>query len=145
MRGRLFFPRLKLDSYIKFLVDTGADATCLHPPDSTNMVVPYGDLEKPQDLEGIGGNAPYSYEPGLLLLADHRLTRGFRIEIAILNIDALDIKDEDDIPQIPSLLGRDILQNGWLRFDPPNGRVEFTVKRADLTSRAGLDDDIPFY
>ena len=51
MQGRLFFPRLQLDAYIDFLVDTGADVTTLHPPDSITMGIQFGDLSAPNTFE----------------------------------------------------------------------------------------------
>ena len=138
IQGRLFFPRLRLDAYVDFLVDTGADRTSLHPVDTLMMGVDYSRLRQPSDFSGIGGSAPYSSERGVLFFADGRLLRAYTTQIAILNLSV--VKTAKDIPTIPSVLGRDILSNGWMRYDPRNQRLEFTPKAASITFQANLSD-----
>ena len=140
IQGRLFFPQRQRDAYVDFLVDTGADVTSLHPIDGLTMNLPYEDLEPPVPFGGIGGTAPYSLELGVLYLADGRFLRAFALDIAILNINALNTEAEGDIPTISSVLGRDVLGNGWMRYDPPNDRLEFICKTSDATVRATLGD-----
>lgn len=106
--------------------------------------------KEPVPFQGIGGFAPYSLERAGLLFADGNRLRAYSLDVAILNVGSA-AADEDEqaddgeeeepsIPTIPSVLGRDILNNGWMRYDPLNSRLEFMVKRADLTVRASLSD-----
>ena len=132
VQGRLFLPRLNIDGYIDFLVDTGSDATCLHAKDGLRLDVPYDKLRGVQNVEGVGGEAQYYLEGAVLFLADGKLLRTYVTPIAISAVN-------DHFKKLPSLLGQDVLQNFWMRHDPGNARLEFTVRGAALTFKGTLD------
>ena len=59
VEGYLRLPRFDLTANITFLVDTGADVTCIHPRDSRPARVPFDLLRGSVISQGIGGQATY--------------------------------------------------------------------------------------
>ena len=76
---------------------------------------------------GIGGTASYFPEPAVLVFTDETAGQyyGYRISINVAKPD--DVSD-----RIPSLLGRDVIRRWQMDYDPPNGRLAFTVRDADF-------------
>ena len=136
VQGRLFIPRLRVEGYIDFLVDTGADFTAIHPRDGQRIDIPYSKLRKKSDVSGIGGDHEYYHEPGMLLFDDGSLLRVYILEIAIA-------KPSKEIETLPSLIGRPLLNSWRMRHDPYGGRLEVVAKNADVTLRADLEDIRP--
>ena len=130
IQGRLFIPRLRVQGDIDLLVDTGADRTVLHPRDSRRLKLPYKQLQASMNMSGIGGSNRYFVEEAYLFFADGQHIRVYNILIGVLR------SSQPDALKLPSLLGRDILDKWWMRYDPPNKRLEFTVKSADFTLRS---------
>lgn len=130
--GSLELPRLGVAMDITFLVDTGADATYLHPRDGLDMGVPFDLLEGSMTSRGIGGRATYFPEPAILLFSDHAipLRYGYRISVNIARPG--DVGD-----RLPSLLGRNVIRRWRMDYDPTAVRLEFTVRDADFTLDAG--------
>ncbi len=128
----LSLPRLGVYAEIIFLVDTGADATYLHPADGWDIGIPFDLLQGRVTSSGIGGSATYFPEPAILLFADHaaRLRYGYRINVNVARPG--DVSD-----RIPSLLGRDVIRRWQMDYDPTNSRLAFTVRDADFTMAAG--------
>ena len=52
---RLIIPRFRLSQRVAFLVDTGADGTCLHPRDARKIGVPFPQLGNRRFSRGGGG------------------------------------------------------------------------------------------
>ena len=128
VRCRLALPRLGIASEIDFLVDTGADATYLHPSEGSEIGIPFDLLQDHVTSSGIGGRAIYFPEPAVLLFADHadRQRYGYRINVNIA-------KPADVNGRLPSLLGRDVIRRWQMNYDPTNDTLEFTVRSADFT------------
>ena len=126
IQGRLFLPRISVDGYIDFLVDTGADTTCLHPRDAKRLKTPFSKLRNPVSVDGAGGSNTYFLEPGLLTVDDGRYVRAYFMRVAIA-------EPIEGIERLSSVLGQNILRYWKMRHDPPSGRLEFTVKAADIT------------
>ena len=60
--GRLIIPRLRVDQRTAFLLDTGADRTCLHPRDTNRAGIPIEELGTDANLECTVRHADYSLE-----------------------------------------------------------------------------------
>ena len=53
-----------LPGRVHFLVDTGTDATILHPEGATRLNCPFDDLENPVEVTSAGGPHTYYAEAG---------------------------------------------------------------------------------
>ena len=127
MEGHLVIPRLKMRRDVSFIVDTGADSTLLMPLDVESMGVDYSRLEAKTMSVGIGGVSENFLEPALLAFREgRRYLHVYSLELEIC-------KPSPDIMEIPSLLGRDILNRWRMIFDPSNDRLTFKVISADYT------------
>jgi hypothetical protein len=89
----------------RFLVDTGADRSILHPADYRAMGLRYADFQGfPEESSvGIGGQAAHRRVPAQLFLR-HDTGRFDRIEVEVL------VARTDTLTRrLPSLLGRDVI------------------------------------
>lgn len=129
VRGRLVAPRLRVDESVLLLLDTGADATCLHPSDAKNVGLPFGQLRNRVSYRGVGGTSPYFVEPALLSFTDKLQARLYAIQLLIAEPDG-----SNEV--LPSLLGRDVINNWQIEYDPTMSRLECTVRHADGTLSA---------
>lgn len=126
VQGRLVIPRLSVSYPVPFLVDTGADRTCLHPKDGIQAGVPFDRLRDGITVGGIGGQSTYYEEPAILLFADDTEWQSYGYNIIV------DIaKPEEVSGEIPSLLGRDIIDRWRMVYDRTDDILEFTVRSAD--------------
>ena len=128
VRCRVGFPRLGLSADISFLVDTGAGLTCLHPHDADGMGIPYGLLESPAQVLGIGGASQYFREPAYLIFSNEagEPFYGYRIDVRIAAPTATNMA-------VPSLLGWDLLGRWGIDCDRALDRLRFMVRSADFT------------
>ena len=128
VRCQLILHRLGIAGEIDFLVDTGADATYLHPSEGWEIGIPFDLLQDRVTSSGIGGRATYFPEPAVLLFPDHadRQHYGYRINVNVA-------KPADVSGRLPSLLGRDVIRRWQMNYDPTNDTLEFTVRSADFT------------
>lgn len=83
VRCRLALPGMGIADRITFLVDTGADATYLHPSDGLEIGFPFDLLQGSVTSSGIGGSATYFPEPAVLTFTDSvtRQHYGYRISV----------------------------------------------------------------
>lgn len=113
---------------VTFLVDSGASATAIHPVDIPKLEIPGTTLQKAERLRvhGIGGASTYRLIPGTLTFRDDAFATPLRYNTTIYVADPT-----DDNADIPSLLGRDIL-NHWQtwQIDVANGVIGFSVARS---------------
>ena len=127
VRCHLTLPRLRITGSIDLLVDTGADATYLHPSDGLEISIPFDLLQDRVVSSGIGGRATYFPEPVVLMFTDHvtRQYYGYRINMNIA-------KPENVSGRLPSLLGRHVIRRWQMDYDPTYSKLEFTVRDADF-------------
>ncbi len=123
---RLIIPRLDVNQRMAFLLDTGADRTCLHPSDTRRARIPVGELGGATESLGIGGALPYYREPSLLLFNDESQTRVYAVELLVA-------EPRVGIENLPSLLGRDLINRWLVEYDPTNARLACTVRSADYS------------
>ena len=126
VRARVVIPRLRVNHSAYFLVDTGADSACLHPSDAVDMGIPFQQLINPRSSRGVGGRSQYFREPAIVSFEDGDLTRQYLIQLLIA-------EPSESNRQLPSLLGRNIMNNWRSVFDPAIGVLEFAPRRADRT------------
>ena len=123
IKARVNLPRLGVMGDVDFLVDTGSDTTILHPEAGGDLHCPFDELENPRAIESVSGTQTYYAEPAVISFYE---SSGGRQDF---RIDALSIgKPHPALDELPSLLGRDVLNRlemiynfaeNRLRFDPP--------------------------
>ena len=114
--------------YVDFLVDTGADSTCVHPPDVLALDVERDVLNFRHSTEsqGIGGSLRYIPHRALLIFDQDDGHVLWQCQIDICDIWS-NPQSAAELASLPSLLGRDFLSlcnmqmntsQGILSFDP---------------------------
>ena len=107
--GRVTLPRFDVFTEVYFLLDTGADSSCLHLEDTRNLAVPKSGLHNSSPVGGVGGTAVYYREPAIVTFeygSTHTVS---------YNID-LDLSYSHESIGLPSLLGRDILDDWHIEY-----------------------------
>ena len=122
--GRLVIPRLGVNRRIKFLMDTGSRATCIHSSDARLAGIPISQLANPVNSLGIAGVTSYYREPVSLTFEDGQREITYNVEVNISESSPVSMA-------LPSLLGRDIINNWRIVYAPLDGRLEATPLRAD--------------
>ncbi len=126
VEGRIIIPRLKVNGIVRFLVDTGADRTCLHPRDARRVRMSFDQLGNMRTSSGVGGSSSYFREPTILAFADKPQTRAYELDLLIAEPHGSNEK-------LPSLLGGDVINHWNMLYDPENSRLECAVRFADYT------------
>ena len=123
-RGRPFIQRSPYHtalgcgfSEIDFLLDTGADVTCIHPGDLRPLgietrFVPAGSAI---EASGIGGGGRYFEEIAVLQFEDETETRYYAINLYIA-------EPNQEMEGLPSVLGRDVVNRWRMIYDPEIGQ-----------------------
>ncbi len=115
-------PRLNILGPVMFLLDTGADRTCLNGKDTNRLKVPKQSLSNPFHIRGIGGEVNYYDEPTQLFFQSGNNIAEYIIDIAIA---------DDDTEWQPSLLGRDIFNRWDIRYNYGDNILQCEVHSAD--------------
>ena len=127
VEGRLFIPRLGLRSDISFIVDTGADHSLLMPMDGQRMKLDYNTLNAGVESRGVGGISRNFSEQAILAFSEP----GRFIHVYVITLQIA--PPSPDIIDIPSLLGRDVLDRWIMTYNPKGKRLTFKVLSADHT------------
>ena len=114
-------PRLRVRELAAFVVDTGADTTVLSRSDAIAIGVDLERLKEPYEAGGIGGTMMMHPERASVVLLDGSSEMSFDIEIGIPE------ENGDGSEELPSLLGRDIINQLSMLHDFPRRRLEFVV------------------
>ena len=105
-----------------FLLDTGADSTCLNTNDALNLQIPSKRLGNLAEVGGIGGGAGYFKEHATIYFPDDGRVVGYDISIGIAS---------SDTGGLPSLLGRDVFDNWHIEYERRRGVLQCVVRTAD--------------
>lgn len=126
LEGRLLIPRLGIDANISFLVDTGADTSLLSPADAFEMGVDYSLLTGETESLGTAGIAHNFTEPASIAFTEP----GRYIYIYHVGLEIA--APSPEIIQMPSLLGREIVDRWRMVYNPRRRLLTFDVHSADL-------------
>jgi len=125
--GSVYLPRLGVGNRVEFLLDTGADATTLHPVDAHKLGID-GSALGPASFQtsGVGGQARYTPEYAIVSFYDKDAEdwRSFRIQVYIPSPE-----NEHSAGSLPSLLGRDILNRCHCTLDAAENHVVLEPRR----------------
>jgi predicted aspartyl protease len=124
---KLILPRLYLVHEFYPLLDTGADSTVVMPSDAYKMGIDYSQLRGDIASIGVGGAVHSFLEPALLVFVDSE-----RVEYTY-NLNIRFMEDTAISRQLPSLLGRDVLNRWRIVYDPEVEGLAATVRSADST------------
>jgi predicted aspartyl protease len=127
VEGRLFLPRLGISGDVSFLLDTGADSSILMPGDARRLGVDFSRLSGSRDCVGIGGIASCFVEPALMVFNDP----GVALYVYELDLDIM--RDDPNIQDVHSLLGRDVLDQWRILYDPCHPKspvLRITIRKA---------------
>ena len=95
--------------------------------DAVLMGIDYERLTGRIESVGIGGVSQDYTEPGLVLFSDTIFgLRGYWLDFIIS-------APSDEISDMPSLLGRDIIDCWRMVYDKANNEITFDVRSADVT------------
>lgn len=124
------FPKLGVWASVEFLVDTGASRTVLHPSDVLRLgidIVTYAADPPPctSTATGVGGKASYGVEDAILHFSDSNAN----LTALIGPLDPCQF-DFALKKHVPSLLGRDFLNQGRLIVDYENNQLSFEMRPA---------------
>ena len=120
VEGQVWLPRLNVLAWVDFLVDTGATVTSLSPNDTRSLRIPISELFNPVRQQGISGARTYYRESALVMFPDGAEWRRFDIDLYVATPD-------EGADYLPSLLGRDVLNQMRMDYHFSAGRLEFTV------------------
>lgn len=127
IEGKIILPRLGIQGDVSFLMDTGADSSVLMPSDAKNLGIPYDRLEGNHECGGIGGTVRSFVERAILVFTSpNRMLYGYDLELDIMPGDP-------GMEDVPSLLGRDILDRWRIIYDPLKSGLRAKPRSADIT------------
>ena len=131
IRSTLYVPGLRLVAEVDFLVDTGADATSLHPYDVSRTGIDPSTLPGTlRTASGIGGQMRYIEAGAFVYLYDTEASDWHRFPVLLaVSADA----PPDPSNRIPSVLGRDVLNDCLCTFD--SRRESVTLEPYERESR----------
>ena len=125
--GHLFIERLGIQHDVWFLVDTGADSSIIHGNDAEAAGIVAADLCRPIWSRGVGGAAQYFRETAWLVFSDANgaISYWYEVELAI----APPPETGDGARPLPSLLGRTVIDNWVMEYNPTHAKLEFKALR----------------
>jgi hypothetical protein len=114
IEGRVVFPRLGVAGNISFLADTGADRTTIMQMDGARLGVDYSRLANSSQAVGTGGISQLFRENAVLAFLDQG------VRLCIYDLEILIQQPMPALATVPSLLGRDVIQNWIFVCDKPH-------------------------
>ena len=143
LKGHVHLPSLDDWAFPRFIVDTGATTTSIHPVWLTmifhrplTMLRKYGTATI--NTFG-GGESPIFLMPGDVSFRERGRQHTYHIEVGVLDPGPELVPAGETLlsmwQRFPPILGRDILQHWRMRYDLKREKLEFDVLKADETKR----------
>ena len=128
--GSINILRLGVEEDVAFLVDTGADVSVLMPLDVFRIGIMRERLSDSVESIGLGGISVNFVEDATIAFSDSDDGILYVYELSIEIAPAM-----AEIADVPSLLGRDVLNRWSMIYNPNEDRLEFEAVSADSTIR----------
>ena len=121
---------LRTDGRVTFLLDTGADVTCIMPQDGHWLGMDYTRIKRwDSPTRGVGGSVRAARRRAQVWFTeDSGVVRQYSLLIDIM-------PDLESLQGLPSLLGQDILAHWRVVHEPASELLRITVRSADRTIR----------
>ena len=101
--------------------------SCLHPADAIRAGIPFDEVGSSIAYLGNGESSEYFRDSANLLFEEGSYLQMYRLNLLIA---ALTASNRD----LPSLLGRDVLNRWRMDYDPAGGGLKWTLRSANHTS-----------
>lgn len=120
-------PEKTLSGKLDFLIDTGADFTTIMPDDRQTLVIPSRYLTDgvPSMMFGVGGGTPIKYMQNITFEFKNEDAAIQTIQLERIAVLAPATQHRRLFKGVPSLLGRDILNNCAFEFTPKTVILEY--------------------
>ena len=132
--AKVILPRLGIRGNVSFLFDTGADSSVLMPLDGQRLGIDPARLSATDTAIGIGGIQEHFIEPAIVIFANDSELFAYRMNMGI-------ISPSPEIIDVPSLLGRDIIDRWRVTYDKTGNTLSVEVvsatARMPLTAAGG--------
>lgn len=131
IQGSLIDESLHIDVDVDMLADTGADRTLINPH---NLIAQGAKKEHllsltyEKEMGGLGGSVRVHLRNALLVFYDDEFAYGYDVTIAIPHLEDVD-------QDMPSLLGRDVMQSWRMTFAQSRGELAFEALQSDYKVR----------
>jgi hypothetical protein len=127
VQAYFFLPRLNLHGLISFMIDTGSDNTTLSLIDVERLNISYRRLRRTLiGVEGIAGEQSFYQEDALIMFREEEATTYmFFVDVHIPKKSRYSNEREMQ-RRLPSILGRDIINQCGLAINYQNGTIELT-------------------
>lgn len=130
--AHLICKELSISKEVEFLIDTGASATNILDNDAIRLRIDYSRLHEAETgAIGIGGEVATYILPGVkLAFKEEKGSYELPLDrIFVLKHEVEDPEVRERIKNIPSLLGRDVINRAKLFLDRENGQVLLTDEK----------------
>jgi hypothetical protein len=128
MRAHLLVPDWQVGVRgLPLLIDTGSDSSSLSAYDAARLNLDFSRLVRAEPLAGVGGLAERTVTPANLLFYGEDAAYVYRVQLDVL-------VPQRDLIELPSILGRDVLDRWRMVYDPTEAELSFTVRSADLSA-----------
>ncbi len=121
----LLIPTAPREVKIDFLVDTGADQTCLMPADAKAMRLNFDELGEGVRARGIGGRVNVHSLTGMITFLE------LGVGLVVYETPVLVYPDRPPYRYYPSILGRDVLNSWRVRYSQPENALTAEALRHD--------------
>jgi len=124
VEARILIPRFKVQASMSFMIDTGASRTMLSPADVERLNIDYAQLTGSVKSNGIGGFANQKEEPASVIFWVKEGFYVYRVNLCVPRRTKASM-------QLPSLLGRDVLNRMKMTYNGHARRLTFQVMTFD--------------
>ena len=131
--GRLIVRKLGIYDYVSFCIDTGSDETVLLPVDSLRMALDFGKLKDRSDSCSLSGICSLYTVPATVQFISSECIYSYTIDLKVAPVSPA-------VMQLPSIIGRNIIDNWSMNYCRSKNRLNIKILSADHMIEA---DPIP--